>query len=146
MPAQLQITCYPDDWDLSIITAAGITLPDGRTMLPRVLIASDLPPDLLAIWHGAVAAISTLDPGGWAASLIIAARGETVAPPAAEEGAEPVSTPHLTLTIDRRWDDGTTATPIVQTYPDPAMLYFFDTLTSHSYWFQTSSAENPENL
>ncbi|OCA02320.1 hypothetical protein [Akkermansia glycaniphila] len=136
MIPQLQITCCPADWDSSTLTAAGITLPDGRTLLPRDIIARDLPPDLLTIWHGAVDTISTLDPGGWAATLIIARRGETAEPPAAEDGlnAAPIVIPHLTLTIDRRWDDGATAPPITQTYPDPYMLHFFDILTAASYW------------
>lgn len=142
MTPQLQITCCPSDWDSSILTAAGITLDDGRTLLPRDITASDLPPDLLAVWHGAVDAISTLDPGGWAATLIIARRGSTTtyAPPA-EEGMEPeqIVTPHLTLTIHRRWDDGTTAPPIVQTYPDPYMLAFFDHLTSPSFWLPSAN-------
>lgn len=136
MIPQLQITCHPADWDTSTITAAGITLDDGRTLIPRDIVARDLPPDLLTIWHGAVDAISTLDPGGWAATLIIATRGETVEPSAAEDSldAAPIVTPHLTLTIDRCWDDGTTAPPIVQTYPDPYMLAFFDALTSPDFW------------
>lgn len=142
MIPQLQITCHPADWDTSIITAADITLTDGRTLLPRSIIARDLPPDLLAVWHGAVDSISSLDPGGWAATLIIARRGSTTtyALPA-EEGMEPeqIVTPHLTLTIHRRWDDGTTAPPIVQTYPDPYMLAFFDHLTSHSFWLPSAN-------
>ena len=142
MTPQLQITCNPSDWDSSVITAAGITLPDGRTLLPRDIVARDLPPDLLAVWHGPVESISTIDPGGWAATLIIARRGSTTtyAPPA-EEGMEPeqIVTPHLTLTIDRCWDDGTTAAPIVQTYPDPYMLHFFDALTSPLFWWPSAN-------
>ena len=137
MTAQLQITCHPADWDTSVINAAGIALPDGRTLLPRDIIARDLPSDLLTIWHGAVASIADLDPGGWAATLIIAKRGITTTYADAEEiDAEPVAihTPHLSLTIHRRWDDGTTAPPIDQTYTDMAMLYFFDILTSPEYW------------
>lgn len=137
MIPQLQITCHPVDWDSSTITAAGITLADGRTLIPRDIVASDLPPDLLTIWHGAVDAISSLDPGGWAARHIVATRGETLTPLSApQDGAAPeyTLTPHLTLTIDRRWDDGTTAPPIVQTYPDPYMLHFFDILTSPLFW------------
>ncbi len=142
MTPHLQITCCPSDWDASTLTAAGITLDDGRTLIPRDITASNLPPDLLAVWHGAVDAISTLDPGGWAASLIIAIRGATTtyAPPA-EEGMAPeqIVTPHLALAIHRRWDDGTTAPPITQTYTDPYMLHFFDVLTSPSFWWPSAN-------
>ena len=136
MIARLQITCNPTDWDSSTITAAGITLADGRTLIPRDITARDLPPDLLTIWHGAVDVISSLDPDGWAATLIIAERGEHLEAPTDDEYpyCDAVAVPHLALTIHRRWDDGTTAPPIVQTYPDPYMLHFFDALTSSDFW------------
>lgn len=141
MIPQLQITCHPEDWDASVITATGITLDDGRTLLPRSITARDLPPELLAVWHGAVDAISTLDPGGWAATLIIAERGERLEAPTAEEYpyCDAVAVPHLSLTIHRCWDDGTTAPPIVQIYPDPYMLHFFDILTAASFWMPVNN-------
>lgn len=154
MIPQLQITCHPDDWDTSVILAAGIPLPDGRTLAPRSVVALDLPADLLAIWHGAVAQISGIDPGGWAARHIVATRGESfVSSPSIEEGEEPdcIAVPHLALTIRREWLDTdaralATAPDISLTFDDPAMLHFFDALTAPGYWFQKSPAENPENL
>lgn len=147
MQAQLQITCHPDDWDTSIILAAGIPLPEGRTLAPRSVVAHDLPAELLAIWHGAVAHISGIDPGGWAARHIVATRGESfVSSPAHEEGedTESIAVPHLALTIRREWLDTdaralATAPDISLTFDDPAMLHFFDTLTSPEYWAQQKS-------
>ena len=145
MPAQLQITCNPDDWDASVLNASGISLPDGRTLAPRTVAARELPADLLTIWREAVAQISGIDPGGWAARHIIATRAERIEAPPEEYDhiVDYMAVPYLALTIRRAWLDSdaralASAPDILLAFDSAAMLHFFDSLTSPAYWLPTS--------
>ena len=129
MIPQLQITCTPDNWDDSTLAAVGVPC-NGRVLQTQSITAHGLPDDLKAVWHAAVNEFRSLDPGGWAASLVIVRRGEMPVPDSDD------TMPILTCAIARTWDDNTTSTPVTLTLDNPHMLAFFDALTSAEFWTQ----------
>lgn len=149
MSAQIQITCCPSDWDKSILTVAGIAVDDGRILLPRNITARDLPDDLLDVWHGAVGAISSLSPGEWAASLVIVKRDVRYSfPNPAIDGNSIFDGPDqitkrdiLTCSISRNYSDKTTGAAMAIEFDHPAMLLFFDTLTSPEFWMEREESD-----
>lgn len=113
----LQIACVPDDWDASTITAVGLRR-NGRQSLPITITARELPEPWLSVWHGLVETLRGVAPGEWAATFIectcvVAESGE----------------PAISLTIHRRWDDATTAEPLVMQLGSPEAVEFFNALT-----------------
>lgn len=131
MNTHLQIACAPDDWDASIITACGLTR-GGRALLPQARRAADMPEPWLSVWRSLVEMIRGLDPGGWAATLIIAERTERRE--VTEDGAEGAALagellPSICMTIYRQWDDGTTAAPVTLDIEQPEALSLYDFLT-----------------
>ena len=128
MNREIQIACVPSAWDNSTITALGTTR-NGRAALPKSTTAKDLPEPWLTIWHAILQQLQTLDPGGWASTFILVHKAcrqpET---PEGEVPAEPV--PYLHLTINRRWDDNTTADPVELDIEDQNALALFHHLTA----------------
>ena len=141
MIPQLQITCTPGNWDDSTITACGVPCNE-RTLQPQSIQAHALPDDLKAVWHAAVGEFRSLDPGGWAASLVIVKRDVWYSyPNPALDGSSIFDSPEqvtardiLTCSIARTWDDNTTSTPVTLTLDNPYMLAFFDALTAAEFW------------
>lgn len=116
---KIQVLCYNADWDASTITVLGV-VKNGRRCLPRSLKVSSLPERWLTVWHGLVAILQGVAPGEWAATFISAALA------AGEDGAEAVR-----LVVHRRWDDGTTAEPVVLVLGDAAAVDFFNYITEY---------------
>lgn len=114
----LQIACVPTDWDASSITAVGLRR-NGRQALPITTTARELPEPWLSVWHGLVETLRGVAPGEWAATFIECTR-ET-----AENGE-----PAVSLSIHRRWDDATTAEPLVMQLESPEAVAFFEFLTA----------------
>jgi hypothetical protein len=114
----LQIACVPADWDASTLTAIGLTR-NGRQALPVTITARELPESWLTVWHGLVDALRGVAPGEWAAIFIECTRVT------AESGESAVS-----LSIHRRWDDATTAEPLVMQLESPEAVAFFEFLTA----------------
>lgn len=121
----IQIACNPADWDASTITTVGRER-QGRRALPESMVARDLPEPWLTVWHGLVDTLRGVAPGEWAATFIEA---QLVDVPA---DSTPDATPQLavSLTIHRRWDDDTTAEPLVMQLGSPEAVAFFDHLTN----------------
>lgn len=128
----IQIACVPGDWDKSTVTAVGMTR-NGRTTLPKSTIAKDLPEPWLAIWHTIVHELQKLDPNGWAATFIIVDKQIRYEYPEPNEGEGPIPEPtkveYIHMTINRRWDDNTTAKPVLLDIEDEHTVALFDWLT-----------------
>lgn len=116
---RIQILCFKEDWDASAITVLGV-VKNGRLCLPRSIKACSLPERWLTVWHGLVDTLRGVAPGEWAATFISA----TLA--AGEDGAAVVR-----LVVHRRWDDGTTAEPVVLVLGEAAALDFFNYITEN---------------
>lgn len=114
----LQIACVPAQWDDSTLTVLGL-VRNGRRALPVTLTARELPEPWLTVWHGLVDALRGVAPGEWAATFI-----ECVLVTA--ESGEPA----VSLSIHRRWDDSTTAEPLVMQLESPEAAAFFEFLTA----------------
>lgn len=131
---QVQIICDPSHWDSSVIRGCNIPL-NGRVLRPRSLVAADLPAERLAVWHAVVAQLKGLAPGEWAATLIVAERGERQGtgelPDNPESGSSAAqAVPVVKAVVYRHWDDGTTAGPIECNFEEAAVLELFDWLVS----------------
>lgn len=135
----IQIACTPENWDNSTITAVGMTR-NGRSALPKSTTAKELPEPWLTIWHAIVQELQKLDPNGWAATFITVDKqarpeypepngSETELEPGPEPGPEPTVVEYIHLTINRRWDDNTTAEPIQLDIEDALAVELFDWLT-----------------
>ena len=120
----IQIACNPADWDASTITTVGRER-QGRRALPESMVARDLPEPWLAVWHGLVDTLRGVAPGEWAATFIEA---QLVGMPA-DSPPDAETEPAVQLTIRRRWDDATTAEPVVMQMPGAA-VEFFEFLTA----------------
>lgn len=120
---RLQISVRAEEWDESVIFAVGATR-NGRQMVPRGLVARELPEPWITVWHGLVDTLRGVAPGEWAATFITA---ELITLPLPEE-AEPEAVPQVgvALVVHRRWDDGTTAEPVEMVLPGDAAVGFFD--------------------
>lgn len=138
MKEEIQIACVPDEWDASKITVTGLQR-NGRAALPVTMTASDLPPELLEVWHGLVNSLKGVAPGEWAAVFITAVLIELPIPEDAPEGAVPQ--PAVELKIRRLWDDKTTAPPLEFIMDDSAAVAFFNSLTSESAHFNLPEPE-----
>lgn len=114
----IQIACVPSDWDASTITTIGLTR-NGRRALPVTRTARELPEPWLACWHGLVEVLRGVAPGEWAATFIMARLVEAA-------GDAP---PTVVLTVQRRWDDGTTAEPVCLSLEQAEAVAFFEFLT-----------------
>ena len=149
----IQIACVPANWDESTITAVGVTR-NGRAALPKSTVAKDLPEPWLTVWHGIVQELQKLDPNGWAASFILVDKqvrheypepnegGPSTPDPASGSGyaeaaplrnsgePEPTVVEFIHLTINRRWDDATTAEPVELDIDDEHAVGLFDWLTA----------------
>lgn len=126
----IQIACVPANWDNSTITAVGMTR-NGRAALPKSTVAKDLPEPWLTVWHTIVKELQKLDPNGWAASFIMVgkqARYEYPEPNGSEVEPEPTVVEYIHLTINRRWDDNTTAEPVALDIEDENVVALFDWL------------------
>lgn len=126
----LQISCVSTDWDSSGITATG-RHKNGRLCIPETIQASTLESPWIDIWHAIVGQLQSLDPNGWAAELIICSRCVECNEDTDEETGYVTytETPYIELVIHRKWDDNTTAEPLViPIYEEPALL-LFDHLT-----------------
>lgn len=127
----IQIACTPENWDKSTITATGMTR-NGRAALPKSTVAKDLPEPWLTIWHAIVSELEKLDPNGWAATFILVdkqVRTEYPEPNEDEAEPEPTVVEYIHLTINRRWDDNTTAEPVALDIEDENAVALFDWLT-----------------
>ena len=128
----IQIACTPENWDNSTITAVGMTR-NGRSALPKSTTAKDLPEPWLTIWHAIVQQLQTLDPNGWAATFILVDKQvltEYPEPNGSETEPEPTVLEYIHLTINRRWDDNTTAEPVALDIEDQNAVDLFDWLTA----------------
>lgn len=135
MNKQIQIACTPANWDNSTITALGITR-NGRPALPKSTPAKDLPEPWLTIWHAIVQQLQKLDPNGWAATFILVDKQTRTEYPEPNEGGEesepmpePTVVEYIHLTINRRWDDNTTAEPVALDIEDENAVALFGWLT-----------------
>lgn len=127
----IQIACTPENWDNSTITAVGMTR-NGRAALPKSTVAKDLPEPWLTIWHAIVSELEKLDPNGWAATFILVdkqVRTEYPEPNEDEAEPEPTVVEYIHLTINRRWDDNTTAEPVALDIEDENAVALFDWMT-----------------
>lgn len=120
---KLQIACVPAEWDASTITAVGLSR-NGRHALPVSTTARELPEPWLTVWHGLVATLRGVAPGEWAATFIAAQLVDVPADSAPVAEPEPA----VQLTIHRRWDDQTTAEPLMMQL-EGAAVEFFEYLT-----------------
>lgn len=120
----IQIACNPADWDDSTITTVGRER-QGRRALPESLVARDLPEPWLAVWHGLVDTLRGVAPGEWAATFIEAQLVDV----SADSAPDAESQPAISLTIHRRWDDATTAEPLLMQLGSPEAVEFFEYLT-----------------
>lgn len=123
----IQIACTPENWDNSTITATGMAR-NGRAALPKSTTAKHLPEPWLTIWHAIVRELEKLDPHGWAATFITALRQERAQEPQASAESQP-PVPFVRLEIQRRWDDSTTAPPVVLDIEDAPAVELFEWLT-----------------
>lgn len=129
----IQIACTPANWDNSTITAVGMTR-HGRSALPKSTAAKDLPEPWLTVWHTIVQELQKLDPHGWAATFILVDKQVRTEYPEPNEGEpepgpEPTTVEYIHLTINRRWDDNTTAEPVSLDIEDAPAVELFDWLT-----------------
>lgn len=120
---EIQIACVPENWDKSTITALGM-YRNGRRALPVTIIATELEEPWLSVWHGLVATLKGVAPGEWAATYISAVLCEM---PIEETEGDTQSV--VQLTIYRKWDDMTTAEPIILHMDDANAVAFFNHLT-----------------
>lgn len=130
---KIQIACTPDNWDNSTITALGMTR-NGRAALPKSTVAKDLPEPWLTVWHEIVRELQKLDPNGWAATFILVDKQvrteyQELNESTTEPGPEPTVVEYIHLTINRRWDDNTTAEPVLLDIEDENAVALFDWLT-----------------
>lgn len=129
---EVQIACTPENWDNSTITAVGMTR-HGRSALPKSTTAKDLPEPWLTVWHAIVQELQKLDPNGWAATFIIVDKEVRYEYPEPNDGEEPMPEPteveYIHMTINRRWDDNTTAEPVLLDIEDENAVALFDWLT-----------------
>ena len=116
---RVQIACDKEDWDASVVTVLG-RVKNGRRCCPLSIKASGLPEPWLEVWHGLVEALKGVAPGEWAATFISAMLT------CGEDGAAAVR-----LVVHRRWDDGTTAEPVVLVLGDAAAVEFFNYITEY---------------
>ena len=114
----LQIACVPADWDASSITTVGLRR-NGRQALPVTIIARELPEPWLTVWHGLVDTLRGVAPGEWAATFI-----------ECERVVDENEVPAVRLLIHRRWDDSTTAEPLLMQLDSPEAVAFFEFLTA----------------
>lgn len=129
---EVQIACVPGNWDNSTITAVGMTR-NGRAALPKSTVAKDLPEPWLTVWHAIVQELQKLDPNGWAATFIHVGKVVRYEYPEPNEGEEtmpePTEVEYIHMTINRRWDDNTTAEPVLLDIEDENAVALFDHLT-----------------
>lgn len=132
----IQIACVPENWDNSTITAVG-TARNGRAALPKSTVAKDLPEPWLSVWHAIVQELQKLDPNGWAATFILVDKQVRTEYPEPNEGEaeqepgpEPTVVEYIHLTINRRWDDNTTAEPVALGIEDENAVALFGHLTA----------------
>lgn len=105
---------------------------NGRKALPKSTTATDLPEPWLTVWHAIVQELQKLDPNGWAATFILVdkqTRTEYPEPNEGEAEPEPTEVEYINLTINRRWDDNTTAEPVDLDIEDENAVALFDWLT-----------------
>lgn len=126
---QLQIACVPANWDESTITAVGLTR-NGRAALPVTTVTKDLPEPWLTVWHGLVDTLKGVAPGEWAATYIEARLAYEQPETTEQDAVEDEPTPIVSLTVHRRWDDQTTAEPVMLQMRDASAVAFFEYLTT----------------
>ena len=122
---EIQIACKSGAWHDSVLYAVGVRR-GARVVVPRGVVARDLPERWFAVWCGLVEVLRGVAPGEWAAVYIQAFLRTEVR----GNEDEPEEVPVVQLTVRRRWDDGTTAEPVELTLADPAAVAFFNFLTT----------------
>lgn len=122
---EIQIACVPENWDNSTITAIGMCR-NRRRALPVTIIATELEEPWLSVWHGLVNTLKGVAPGEWAATYISA---ELIELPTKIETETPTTYQAVQLTVHRKWDDMTTAEPIILHMDDANAVAFFNHLT-----------------
>ncbi len=132
MNPQLQIKCSHGNRDASLIVAAGIPFRDSQFQ-PRGISVSDLPPDLLEVWHAYAARMEALESGGRFVTFAVVDPGERVTVACAPE-AVAEKEPILHCTVSRTQVDGSADEILFFVLDDTAALYFFEVLTSPSFW------------
>ena len=120
---RLQIAVRATDWDASVLYAVGAEL-NGRMVVPRGVVAGELPEPWLTVWHGLVEQLRGVAPGEWAATFITAEL--TALPLPVDAVPDAVPQVGVALVVHRRWDDGTTAEPVEMVLPGDAAVGFFD--------------------